>query len=119
MRHTFKNLSSLATAASLSLVLHPKVAAAADKIQPQTGLNSLQDLPQAILTILFGFLPGVATFYLILTGYRYIVAQGNQELTEKAKKSLTYAVYGVIIAYASAAIILLFSDALGFNARFG
>ena len=85
------------------------------EIKSQTSIGSLQDIPSAILTLLFGFLPGVATFYLILTGYRYIVAQGNQELTEKAKKSLTYAVYGVIIAYASAAIILLFAKALNFQ----
>lgn len=85
------------------------------EIKSQTSIGSLQDIPSAILTLLFGFLPGVATLYLILTGYRYIVAQGNQELTEKAKKSLTYAVYGVIIAYASAAIILLFAKALDFR----
>lgn len=85
------------------------------EIRSQTSIGSIQDIPSAILTLLFGFLPGVATLYLILTGYRYIVAQGNQELTEKAKKSLTYAVYGVIIAYASAAIILLFAKALDFR----
>lgn len=103
---------------AIALALIPQTSRAAEKIQSQTGIGQLQDLPQAILKTLFIFLPAVATFYLILTGYRYIVAQGNQDLTEKAKKSLTYAVFGVVVAYGSMLIVLLFADALNFNPGF-
>jgi heme/copper-type cytochrome/quinol oxidase subunit 2 len=88
------------------------------EIKSQTEIDSLQQIPNRILTVLMIFLPAIATFYLILTGYRYIVAQGNPELTEKAKKSLTYAVFGVVIAYASVLIIKLFADALDFPVGF-
>lgn len=78
-----------------------------------TELGSIQEAFTALSNVLILFLPGVATVYFIISGYRYIVAQGNPDLVEKAKKSLTYAVFGVIIAYASAALILTFGKGIG------
>jgi hypothetical protein len=95
----------------------PAVASAqsASKIDSQTGLTRLSEVPQAIVHVMIIFLPGVATLYLVLSGYRYIIAQGNPDLIEKAKKSLTYAVYGVILAYASVAIIVLLGHQFDFD----
>lgn len=107
-------LGSLAFGLMTALVVDVLPALAQNRVQPQTNINRLDQIPGLVLTVLFAFLPAVATFYLILTGYRYIVAQGNPDLTEKAKKSLTYAVFGVIVAYVSAAIIMLFANAVGF-----
>lgn len=83
-----------------------------------TNLAGFDDLGQPVAAIfkwLIVFIPTVAALYLILSGYRYIVAQGNQDLTEKAKKSLLYAVYGFIVALISVALLVLVSNALGFN----
>lgn len=89
---------------------------AASRIESQTRLTDIAQLPGVIFRALLIFLPAVATIYLIFSGYRYIIAQGNPELIEKAKKSLTYAVYGVVLAYASAAIILTVGSAFNFKA---
>lgn len=110
------NLTRLIVTISAAL---PSVAyAGPSEVKSQTKIGSLQEIPQKIMTLLMIFLPAIATFYLILTGYRYIVAQGNQDLTEKAKKSLTYAVFGVVVAYTAIPIILLFADALNFRVGF-
>ncbi len=90
-------------------------AAAITEIGSQSELGSLQEVVSVIYKVLIVFFPGVAIFYLILSGYRYIIAQGNQDLTEKAKKSLTYAVFGIIISFGSVAIINLVAGYLGYK----
>lgn len=85
------------------------------EIHSQSFFNDLGDPISAIFKWLIIFLPTVATLYLIISGYRYIIAQGNQELVEKAKKSLLYAVFGFVVAVVSVAMIMLVSQALGFS----
>lgn len=85
----------------------------ANQVQSQTSIGDLQTVVSEIFTILVYFIfPSVATLYLALSGYRYIIAQGNPDLVEKAKRSLLYSVYGVLLTYASAALINLFAKSL-------
>jgi cytochrome bd-type quinol oxidase subunit 2 len=59
--------------------------------------NSLYDF---ILTILQNFLPVaaiIAMLFLIITGFRYITARGNEEQTTAAKQGLFWSVIGLII----------------------
>ena len=88
-------------------------------IHSQTKFGDLGEPLAAIFNVLIFFLPTVAMFYLIISGYRYIVAQGNQELVEKAKKSLLYAVFGFVVACVSVALIIVVAKALGFDAGLG
>lgn len=85
------------------------------RIHSQSFVDNLGQAVATIFKWLIIFLPTVTALYLIISGYRYIVAQGNQELVEKAKKSLLYAVYGFIVALISVALIVLVSNALGFS----
>lgn len=84
-------------------------------IHSESRLGSLQSVLAEIVKWLFIFLPAVATFYLVLSGYRYMIAQGQPELVEKAKKSLTYALYGVIISYSAVALIATLGRGLGYS----
>ena len=122
MKHLNRLLIGLA-------VLLPQTAGAADKIEDlpgnnsgriesQSSFNNLGGVVESLFKILIIFLPAVATFYLALSGYRYVVAQGNPDLIEKAKKSLTYAVFGVVIAYGSVAIIYTVARKFGINTGF-
>ena len=54
----------------------------------------------------------VAVIFLILGGYRYIVAHGNEEQTEAAKKTLTGAIIGIVIITLAFAIIAIISNIL-------
>lgn len=85
------------------------------RVHSETNLGSLQNVLEQVVRWLFIFLPAIATFYLVLSGYRYMIAQGQPEMVEKAKKSLIYAVYGVIISYSAVALIATVGRSLGFR----
>ena len=110
-------------------LLVPQVAGAAERIEDlprndsnriesQSTIGNLGDVVESLFRVLMIFLPAIATLYLALSGYRYVVAQGNPDLIEKAKKSLTYAVFGVILAYGSVAIIYTVARKFGINTGF-
>ncbi|MSU76397.1 hypothetical protein EXS54_02935 [Patescibacteria group bacterium] len=101
----------------LTLLLIPSAAQAAGigGVESQSNWGSLADVVEAFFNVLLVFLPAIATIYLAISGYRYMVAQGNPDLIEKAKKSLTYAVFGVVISYTAVLIISYASDSLGFK----
>ncbi len=85
------------------------------RIQSQTGFDNIGQPVGAIFDALIVFIPTVAALYVAIAGYRYMVAQGNPELVDRAKKSLLYAVYGLIVAIVSVGLIFMISRALGFN----
>lgn len=93
-------------------------AAMAQGIDSQTSFGSLGDVLVAFFEVLIRFIPGVAIVYLAISGYRYMTAQGNPDMVEKAKKSLTYAIVGVIVAFTAVLIIELFARQLGFKTGF-
>lgn len=102
-----------------TLIFSAQSVLAAKSIDSPTTSTSLQSVVKSIFDTLLAFLPIVATIYLAISGYRYMIAQGNPDLVEKAKKNLTYAVIGAGVAYGSVAIIALFGKALGFDPGFG
>lgn len=106
-------LTSLTAVLSVTVPTH--VALAQNRIQSQTGFDNLGQVPKAVFNILIIFLPAVATIYLAISGYRYMISQGNPDMTEKAKKSLTYAVVGVVLTYSAFLIVRLIGRQLGFG----
>ncbi len=101
-------------AAALFLPASPAMA----QIQSQSGITfeeGLQGVVERLFNVLLIFFPAIAVIYLALSGYRYIIAQGQPDLIEKAKKSLTYAIFGAIIAFGSVLIISVVGHALGFT----
>lgn len=84
-------------------------------VHSATDIQSLGDVPRLLFRALMLFFPAVTTLWLAFAGYRYIIAQGNPDLIEKAKKSLTYAVFGVIVSYSSVVVIIMVADFLNFT----
>lgn len=72
--------------------------------QPGSLPASASGILTNIANILFIFAGAVAVVFLILGGYRYVTSQGNQDLVEKAKKTILYAVIGLILVFASASL---------------
>lgn len=102
---------------TLALLCVPAIAVAAGptRVQSQSNIGSLQEVVTAIFNVLMIFLPSIAVLYIVVAGYRYIISQGNPDLAEKAKKSLSYAVWGVIIAIASVVFIKMVANSLGYQ----
>ncbi len=57
----------------------------------------------------------IAVFALIYGGYLYLTAAGNPEQVEKAKKTLIYAIIGIVVVLLLWAILSFLKDKLGMD----
>jgi len=76
------------------------------------------DLPTVIgdiVQLMFAFAGIVALIYLILGGYNYIMAGGNPEMQEAAKKTITNAIIGLVVIIISYLIIQFILGPNGLN----
>ena len=60
-----------------------------------------------IINIILGFSAALAVLFLIIGGIRYIISQGNAEAMESAKKTLLYAIIGLLVIVLSLVILNL------------
>lgn len=70
-------------------------------------LNNFGDLLKRIIETMLFFAGGIATLFLIVGGYRYVTSTGNEEAMEKAKKTVTSAVIGIVIIVMAFAIVAI------------
>lgn len=73
---------------------------------------SIGALILATIKVLLLVAASVAVVFLMVGGYRYVVAHGNEEATEAAKKTMTGAIVGLAVIILSFAIINLVSRIL-------
>jgi hypothetical protein len=76
------------------------------------GANTLGSLALLVVQILLIVVGTVATVWLIIGGYRYVIAHGNEEQTEAAKKTITGAIIGLVVVLLSFAIVQIISSVL-------
>jgi hypothetical protein len=80
-------------------------------VPPVTGYlggPNTPDLPGVLLVIINTFLllaSVLALAFIIIGGFRYITSSGNQEDVEQAKKTVTYAVVGLLVIILAAVIV--------------
>ena len=88
-------------------------------INPASGqLVDIRDfgpLLQRIITIFLYFAGGIAVLFLMVGGFQYVAARGNEEATEKAKKTITGAIIGIIIIVMAFAIVAIVNNLLTRN----
>jgi len=78
------------------------------------------ELTTTFLFIARGFLGIVAIWgviFIIVGGFRMVMAQGDEEAYTKARKTVTWAVLGVVIAALSFSIIAIVQNLLGANVQ--
>lgn len=85
------------------------VLAAASNVQQVALTNplkvqSIDALLVAILNIIMVLMVPVIVFFIIYSGFKYVMAQGNASQVEEATKSLTYAIIGGVLILAALAI---------------
>src|SRR3989339_1528209 len=106
---TKKNLLSLA---GLVLYALPTVAAAQASLGIEygasTGLGSrdLKDTITAVLNVLLGFLGIIAVIVILLGGFKWMTAMGNEEKVGEAKKLIGAGIVGLVIILAAYAIAI-------------
>ena len=57
------------------------------------------------IDILLYFAGAVAVVFLVIGGYQYVTSRGNEEAMEKAKKTITAAIIGIVIIIMAFAIV--------------
>ena len=73
------------------------------------GTNDLKDTIIAVLNVLLGFLGIIAVIVILLGGFKWMTAAGNEDKVAEAKKLLGAGIVGIIIilsAYAIATYVI-------------
>ncbi len=61
------------------------------------AFDSLQELIVAILNVIIIIATPIVVVFIVLSGFKYVTAQGNPKGIEEATRSLTYAVIGGVL----------------------
>lgn len=76
------------------------------------GTRSFDVLLKKFIDIALYFAGGIAVLFLIIGGFRYVTSLGNEEAMEKAKKTITSAVLGIIIIVMAFALVAIINTLL-------
>lgn len=70
------------------------------------------DVVEQVLLFLLGFLAVLAILMIVISGIIYMTSAGDEGRIESAKKYLTYAIIGLVVALLGWVIVTVVSDAL-------
>lgn len=76
------------------------------------NIPNFGDLLQRIVKIFLEFAGAVAVIFLMVGGFQYVSSRGNEEAMEKAKKTITSAVIGIVLIVMAYAIVTIVNDLL-------
>jgi len=77
-----------------------------------TSASSLTELALIILKVFLGLAGIVAVIMIVVGGYWYITSGGNEEQSEKGKKALMQAIFGLIIVLMAFAIVTIITNTI-------
>lgn len=91
--------------------LFPSVAMAGlgDKRLGENQNESVSEFLGSIQGWLLGLVGGLAVLFIVYGGFLYMTSGGNKERIETAKKTLTYAILGLILVVLSGLILQIIS----------
>ena len=89
----------------------------------ETGLptpaGGIQDIVRNVLNWMLGLVGVIAIIGFVISGFQYITAAGSEKTIEIAKRNMTYAIIGVVVALSGFVIIQAIDIALrGTSATF-
>jgi len=85
-----------------------------ENIQTETGLGDRdpRDIAASVIRIILGFLGIVAVIIILLGGFKWMTAGGNEDKVGEAKKLITAGIIGLVIIIAAFAIATFVLDNL-------
>jgi len=81
-------------------------------VKTPAGQRTFGGLVTQILTILLLVVGSLSVLFLILGGFRYVTASGNEEAAEGAKRMISHAILGLVIVIMAFAIISIVTNVL-------
>lgn len=89
------------------------IVAGVKKIEKVPSLECILPLFQNIINALLAFAGVAALFFIIYSGIKFVTSGGDAKQVEGAKKTLTYAVIGLIVILLSLFILNVISGITG------
>ncbi len=85
-----------------------------ENVQSETGLGDRdpRDIAASVIRVILGFLGIVAVIIILLGGFKWMTAGGNEDKVGEAKKLIMAGVIGLVIIVASFAIATFVLDSL-------
>lgn len=81
-------------------------AEAPSAILTQTGgEGNIKNFINTIVNFILGFLGFICVLFIIYAGFLYVTSSGSEEKTGEAKKIILYCLIGIIIIFASYALV--------------
>jgi succinate dehydrogenase/fumarate reductase cytochrome b subunit len=110
-------VAASATAISLFMNVHSALAQFAGPsdvpgLPNATDPQGIRNIITKILTTVLNFLALIAVVVVVIAGIRLIVSQGEEEAKEKAKKTILYALAGLVIVLFARVIVSLVTEYL-------
>lgn len=103
------------------LILSPVIVGAADPVRtgdpggavPEinasipnpTGINSLSELFYKIINFVISISYAVVAFFLILSGFKFVAAQGSEDKLKDAKDTFKYTIVGAVLVIGAQVIV--------------
>ena len=110
-----------AFSAGVAVMSLPAIAAASTTTEISEGVESvsqgntsgtdLEDIIRIVINAILFLIGIVAVIMIIISGFRYIMAQGDTGQVTTAKNTLLYSIIGLVIAIAAFAIVNFVLDA--------
>ncbi len=113
-----QKIVKIANIVALASMIVLPLAAAAQFGVPDAGNSgvaedaNVTELLLRIINILLAIAGLVAVVFLIIGGFRYITAGGNEEAAEAGKKTIINAIIGIVVIILSFVIVRVVSNAL-------
>ena len=88
--------------------LLPAVASAAGDPRvtlPENGFTDIKSYLLTILTVVMSITGALAVLFIVIGGLQYMTASGDEKKTGVAKKTITYAIIGLLLVILSLAIV--------------
>lgn len=117
MQYAMKIANIVVIASLLALMVVPLMASAQWQ-EPEAGDSGLpedsnvNELLIRIINVLLAVAGLVAVVFLIIGGFRYITAGGNEEAAEAGKKTIVNAIIGIVVIILSFVIVRVVSNAV-------
>lgn len=111
-------IANITTLVATAMMVAMPLLAAAQFTVPDSGSSGLpnqakfSEIMITIINILLAVAGLIAVIFLIVGGFRYITAGGNEEASEAAKKTITNAIIGIVIIILAFVIVRVISNAL-------
>lgn len=75
-----------------------------------TSVSSIPDLLVAILNIVIIIMTPIMAFYIIYSGFMYVMAKGEPQKIEEANKSIMYGIIGAVLIIGAKVVVAIITS---------